>query len=141
MRQKLTLLSDAAVVLVALAFGYTLVRNSLLGPTSGAGESVKAGDQLPVLGAAPWGRHDRTLVLALKKGCHFCEDSAPFYKRLSAGPTDTRLVAVFPDDAAEAKQVTQAEELDIETVSGFPLKRLKVAGTPTVILADAHGAS
>jgi len=104
---------------------------------------VKAGDKLSRLNGWDWSAHDRTLVLALRKGCHFCEDSAPFYQRLLSmhkqhGST-TAIVAVFPDAAANVKEVVESEGLGLETLPGVSLEELNVVGTPTLLFVDRHG--
>jgi thioredoxin-related protein len=104
---------------------------------------VKAGDQLPGLHAYNWKAHDRTLVLALRNGCHFCEDSMPFYRRLAkleqSNQTGAHLIAVFPDDPAVVRQVAEAQQLTIEVVPGTELGQVKVQGTPTLMLVDEQG--
>ena len=59
----------------------------------------------------------RTLVMVLSKGCHFCEDSAPFYQRLISqsqqAVSSSSVVAVFPDTADAVKEVVQSEGLRI----------------------------
>ena len=82
-------------------------------------------------------------MLVLRKGCHFCEDSAPFYQRLVTqqrqSGSHASIVAVFPDPADVAKEVVQSEGLAVEAISGVPLERLNVNGTPTLLLVDRTG--
>jgi len=90
------------------------------------------------------GEHQSTLLLAVRKGCRFCDDSMPFYRRLVAlrdqHQIDTELVAVFPDSEGEAHGVLKDARLDsIVLASGVPLSRIKVTGTPTLILVDSRG--
>lgn len=105
---------------------------------------VAAGDRLPNIGSIAWGEHQSTLLLAVRKGCHFCEQSMPFYQRLVAlrdqHQTDTQLVAVFPDSEGEAHSVLKDARLDsIGLASGVPLSGINVTGTPTLILVDKRG--
>ena len=44
--------------------------------------NAAVGDRLPAFDGIDWAAHESTLVLALRKGCHFCENSMPFYRRL-----------------------------------------------------------
>jgi hypothetical protein len=55
-----------------------------LSPPAPEPEAVKAGDKLQNLDGWDWSAHEQTLVLGLRKKCHFCEDSTPFYQRLIA---------------------------------------------------------
>jgi hypothetical protein len=105
---------------------------------------VAAGDRLPYIDGVAWGEHQSTLLLAVRKGCHFCEESMPFYRRLAAlrdqHQIDTQLVAVFPDSEGEARGVLKNARLDsIGLASGVPLSRINVTGTPTLLLVDKRG--
>ena len=106
-------------------------------------DAVKAGDNLPNLDGWSWGAHDQTLVLVLRKGCHFCEDSAPFYQGLLSAQeqrgSNTTILAVFPDNAETVKEVVQSEALRVDTLAGVPMEQLKVTGTPTLMLVDKTG--
>lgn len=44
-----------------------------------------------------------TLVLALQRGCRFCEESTPFYRRLwqQRSSSEPRIIAVVPGDKGE----------------------------------------
>jgi thioredoxin-related protein len=101
------------------------------------------GDQLPAIPGVDWKANDRTLVLALKKGCHYCEDSMPFYRRLSElseqKALKANLVAVFPDPVEDVDALVKAQHLSLQAVPSFPLPSLRVPGTPTMILADSSG--
>jgi hypothetical protein len=83
MKAKIEVAADVFVILLAVVIGSAYLRDrfSAHGPES---IEVKAGERLPRLDGWDWSAHDRSLVLVLKKGCRFCEDSAPFYQRLGA---------------------------------------------------------
>jgi hypothetical protein len=48
-------------------------------------------------------------------------------------------VAVFPDAADAVKEVVQSEGLRVHALAGVPLERLKISGTPTLLLVDRSG--
>jgi hypothetical protein len=142
MKAKIEVVANVVVILLAVVIGSVYLRDrfSAHGP---APNEVKAGDRLPRLDGWDWGAHDRSLVLVLKKGCHFCEDSAPFYQRLAAHQRaeakDVAIVAVFPDTADAVKEAVQSEGLGIHALSAVPLETLKVSGTPSLLLVDRSG--
>jgi len=142
MKAKIEGVANVAVILLAIVMGSIFLKDRFFTPNPQADE-VKPGVQLARLDAWDWGAHDRTLVLALRKGCHFCEDSAPFYRRLLAehereGST-TEIVAVFPDAADAVKEVVQTEGLKVPALAEVPLEQLKASGTPTLLLVDRNG--
>ncbi|HMG72315.1 MAG TPA: hypothetical protein VK582_02350 [Pyrinomonadaceae bacterium] len=83
----------------------------------------------------------KTLILALQTGCHFCNESAPFYKRLIETVKDknVRLVAVFPTSIEESKAHLNELGLTNLEVKRSPLENIQVSGTPTLILTNEKG--
>ena len=83
----------------------------------------------------------KTVVLALQTGCHFCNESAPFYKRLveSAKGKNIKIVAVFPTPVEEsAAHLNQLGVTGME-VKQAPISALDASGTPTLILTNQKG--
>jgi thioredoxin-related protein len=142
MKTRFEVVSNVVVILLAVVIGSVFLKDRFASPVAESNE-VKAGDKLPSPTGWDWAAHDRTLMLVLRKGCHFCEDSAPFYQRLAAqrqqDASKTALVAVFPDLAAEVKEVVASEALSLQALPGVPLEKLKASGTPTVLLVDRSG--
>src|SRR5215467_9765376 len=51
-----------------------------------------------------WAQNKETLLFALSKGCHFCSESASFYKTIArqvASRPDIKLVAAFPSESTQ----------------------------------------
>ena len=142
MKSKIEVAANVAVIVLAVVIGSVFLKDRSGTPGPGPNE-VKVGDQLPGLSAYNWKAHDRTLVLALRNGCHFCEASMPFYRRLAQLEQSNRigvhLVAVFPDDPVVVRQVVETQQLTIEVVPGFELSQVKVQATPTLMLVDEQG--
>jgi thioredoxin-related protein len=142
MKAKIEVVANLTVVLLAIVIGSIFVKDRFFSPGPQVNE-VKVGDRLTQLDGWDWRAHDRTLMLVLRKGCHFCEDSAPFYQRLVAtqhqGGSTTALIAVFPDKEDAVKEVMKSEGLEVKGLAGVPLEGLKVSGTPTVLLVDKSG--
>jgi hypothetical protein len=142
MKAKIEGAANVMVIILAVVVGSVFLKDRLSTAAPEA-NSVKAGDRLAKLDGWDWGAHDQTLVLALRKGCHFCEDSTPFYQRLVAQQqqegSNSAIVAVFPDTADTVKQLVQSERLVVHALAGVPLDRLKVDATPTLLLVDRSG--
>src|SRR6516162_5447315 len=140
MKVKIETAANVIVILVAVVVGSVFLKDRFFSTPSEPNE-VKAGDRLANLEGWNWGSQDQTLVLALRKGCHFCEDSAPFYQRLAAQPQQagSTIVAVFPDTADAVKEVVQSEGLRIHALAGVPFEKLKIDATPTLLLVNRSG--
>ncbi len=142
MKGKIEATANVIVIIFAIVVGSVFLKDRLA-PVAPEPNAVKAGDKLANMDGWDWGAHEQTLVLGLRKGCHFCEDSAPFYQRLIAeqqqGGSNSIIVAVFPDTADVVKEVMQSEGLGVQALVGVPLERLKISGTPTLLLVDRSG--
>jgi hypothetical protein len=87
-----------------------------------------------------WKGNGRTLVLAISTSCHFCTESAPFYRRLQAEVgKSVKLVAVLPQSATEAQQYLSGEGVQVTQVKQIELGELGVQGTPTLLLVNSSG--
>jgi hypothetical protein len=74
-------------------------------------------------------------------GCHFCSESAPFYKRIieSVKDKNINLVAAFPTGSEESAAYLRELGLNNMEVRRSPLNNLQVSGTPTLILTNDKG--
>lgn len=142
------LAANVAIILVGILLGTVLVKNNLfssppaMAAPPAAPTAIAPGTKLSVAGV-DWKANQRTLILALSVGCRFCTESAPFYKRLAqerANFPNIRLVAVFPQPVAEAQKYLSDLGVSVDEVRQARLDSIGVAGTPTLIFADASGA-
>jgi hypothetical protein len=81
-----------------------------------------------------------SLVIALSTKCHFCQDSLPFYKELTAkaqGKLD--IIAVLPQPKSEAQSFLQSAGVSATKIVSANLTTIGVWGTPTLLLLDEHG--
>jgi thioredoxin-related protein len=122
--------------------GWTLLSHRSL--PSGSGERARLeGVTLPPLPGYRWNDHQKTLVLAIRKGCHYCDSSLPFYKQLSGleknNTLHAHLLAVMPDDPAAGTADLRSGGVLVEAIFKQPLSSIQVSGTPTLFLVDAKG--
>lgn len=143
---KVQLLAHLATILIAILLGIAVTQQYFLPkqmryPEPAPFVPLQPGAKLSVTGI-DWARNDRTLLMALSRGCHFCSVSAPFYKRLtqefSAGK-DVALVAAFPQPVDEARSYLSTLGVSIADVKQMRLDVLGVVGTPTLILVNREG--
>ncbi len=117
MKEKLEVITNLVLIGLACVVGYHFLQarqtSHIPLPISPAN-----GDQLSSLRVYDWNAHDRTLVLALKDGCRFCEESIPFCRKLAelekSNQLDAHLIAVFPDDPATVRQLVETHRLAVE---------------------------
>jgi len=154
-RDKLDIAANVATVGVAVLVSAALIKVYLV-PSSQAGLrsrtiSAPQGAQPPaevavganLSGRIPgvdWKKNGRTLVLAISTQCHFCKDSAPFYRKLQEQVgRNLKTVAVLPQPVAEAEQYLKSEGVRVGEVKQLSMGDIGVQGTPTLFLVDSAG--
>jgi hypothetical protein len=100
--------ANMATIVVALTLSVVLMKWYLL-PTASAGvrQSLKqrpqtlAGANLTTrLKGIDWRANNHTLLLVISTHCHFCTESAPFFRRLDReAQGHAKIVAVLPEAA------------------------------------------
>jgi hypothetical protein len=104
-------------------------------PTYAVGEPIK-------VAGVDFRSAEQTLVLVVRKGCRFCDESMPFYKQLGddiAIKKTTRLVIAAPDDEVVSREELAKQAVRVDQVVKVKGGELKVRGTPTAILVDRGG--
>jgi len=89
-----------------------------------------------------WTGTKQTLVLALREGCHFCTDSAEFYRRLAEvtrRDKNTRLLAVLPTEVESSGRYLKDLHVAIPEIRQSALGQINVRGTPTLLLVNNQG--
>lgn len=142
--QKLELIANILIILAAISVICVIINKYLISSSTGSTQQVrvqpKIGNKvnLPEL---DFSQKPRTLILVLQKGCRFCTESAPFYKRLKDSTTNqkTKLVAVLPSKIEDS--IAYAREIGIPDleIKQSALNNLQVSGTPTLILTNNNG--
>lgn len=137
--RKMDMLVNVAIVLVAVVLCAVLAKQYLLTNASERPHGPEVGSKLDVAGLDLSGE-DRTLLLVLQKGCHFCTESGPFYQRLAreaaARGGRVKLLAVLPQEEEEGRKYLGELGVTIERVAQARLGTLDVTGTPTLIMLD-----
>jgi hypothetical protein len=130
---------------VAILCAFTMVA-VLAGQRIWGGRAIVSGSE-PQIGArivlsgADWSKSDRHLILALSTTCHFCSESAAFYKRLltDVAGHGVHVIAVLPQPPTASRTYLNGLGLSIPEVVQSPLISVDVTGTPTLLLVDAKG--
>lgn len=140
--RRIELLANLAIIAVAIFIGIIFVQKYLRANPAPTHSALTVSMKVSLPGVY-WAKNNRTLLLVMQKGCHFCTDSAPFYQRLvreTAGRGDIHLVAVLPQTTDESKKYLSDLGVNIEDIRQASLNSMSVRGTPTLILVDSKGA-
>ena len=82
-----------------------------------------------------------TLVLALQKGCRYCEESSAFYRRLcdQRSGSQPRMLAVVPGDKSDIARYLSEQGVLVDEIINASLSVVNVSATPTLLLVDRSG--
>ncbi len=150
--RSIEIVANSATILVMILLSVVLVRNYLL-PTSSSRllqarpASIRPTDLTTVgtdlskrLSGVSWNRNGSTLVLALSTHCHFCTESAPFFRRIRERVgKNVKLVGVLPEAVSEAESYLNREGVHLDEVRQISLDKVGVTGTPTLLLVNSNG--
>jgi len=149
--KSIQLLAQLATIAIAILLGVAVTQHYFVRPPVATTpmrypdqapyQQVRAGTKLSVPDV-DWGKNDRTLLLSLSQGCHYCSASAPFYQRISQQLSEQKnvgLVAVLPQPVEAAKTYLSGLGVNVPEVRQASLDSLGVVGTPTLILVNKQG--
>lgn len=133
--KKIEMAANIAIVLAAVVLIVSFFRSESVAPPH-----ITVGTKF-ALKDAPCQGQGKNLVLALSTSCHFCNDSAPFYRELvqRCRQQHVRTIAVLPQPIAEAESYLSSEGVATDEVHQSVLRELQIAGTPTLLLVDGSG--
>lgn len=83
----------------------------------------------------------KTLILGLSATCHFCTESAPFYRRLMETVKDenTKIIAILPGTLEESSNYLAKLGLYGVEIYPAPISSVNSDATPTLVLANEKG--
>jgi len=145
LQKKIEMIANVAIIVVACALAMTLVKNYLLAkPTEQVikrqPENRPAVEPTVSSLDIDWKQSKLTLVLALSTECHFCTESAPFYRQLIKERDGVRTVAVLPQEISESKKYLEHLGIKVNEVRQVSLSSIGIEGTPTLLLVDKGAA-
>ena len=135
MSKKIELAANLAILVVSCLLAITLVKAYFLNESGDKATSTPSVASLDIA----WNQNGQTLILALSRNCHFCTESAPFYKQLSQSKGNTHLVALLPQSVEEGREYLEHLGVSVDQVKQFSLEEIGVSGTPTLLLVDTSG--
>ena len=149
-RTKLDTAANVAIIVACAAAVFVLLNNQFqfFAPKPAAPAmpgQVAEGEVYPELGKVVPAGAPKALVMALSPTCGFCTQSMPFYKRLvderNEKGSAVKVIAAVPDESVREAESTQLAEAGVATdgVVTLDFAKVKVAGTPTILLVDGKG--
>lgn len=143
--KRLEIAAYAAILVMAVAVSGTALNKYLKQRTSGKAlvgrPSVPSLDRIKLQGA-DWKAHRHTLLLVLSTTCHFCTESAQFYRKLAEDKVLVKrmsIIAFFPQPVPEGKVFMSTHGIIGVEVRQAAAWEFGLSSTPAVLLVDEHG--
>jgi hypothetical protein len=106
---------------ILIGSSYTPVQTSKR-RTHGSEEESIVGQTLAPLPGYSWSSYRKTLVIAIRRGCPYCDASLPFYRRLGEQEKSKMLRAhvllVMPDDASFGSSLLRKGDVEVQGIFG-----------------------
>jgi hypothetical protein len=111
--------------------------------THGSEKAGLGGQTLAPLPGYSWSSYPKTLVIAIRRGCPYCDASMSFYRQLGeqekSNVLRAHVLVVMPNDASYGSRLLEKNDVEVQGIFGQELDALNVSGTPTVLLLDSSG--
>lgn len=132
-------LLNAAIVVMFLVAAGLLIRGSF---SKTAEPPTLAPTARIFIEGIAWAKSERTLLIAIRRGCEYCTKSARFYRRLVdglKGRTDVRIAVIYPDEASRGEAYLREIGLTSIESRQETLAPLGIQFVPTLALVDRDG--
>ena len=137
--RKIEVAANVAILVTACLVAVFFVRN-YMAEKAGHPHTITLGTRF-ALKNINWEASRKNIVLALSTSCHYCNESAGFYRDLmkECQARGVRTIAVLPQTVSEAQSYLTSEGVKVDDVRQAPLPSLEVTGTPTLLLINHEG--
>ena len=136
--RTIEVIANVAIICVAISLGVVLISRTIRSSRATVSDSATVKNQRIQLPGVDWSKNEQTLVLAISSTCHFCTESAPFY-RLIRTHTHVHTIAVLPQTVEEGRNYLSNLGVQVDEVLQAPLSSMDVSGTPTLMLVSSNG--
>jgi hypothetical protein len=105
-------------------------------PSRAEPPTYKVGEVLEVIDTAELAQAPATLVMFLREGCRYCNESMDFYKRLSGQPRRAKLLVAGRESVEKLTSYVNDQGFRPDGFTSIGGRSVKVAGTPTLLLVS-----
>jgi hypothetical protein len=135
------IVANVAIIALAIMLGFFLVKKEFFSTPNNPKPDFEIATGTKIsLPDIDWAKNNQTLIIALKTGCHFCKESAPFYQQLTKEVSNnSQLIFMLPESVSEGEKYLKEMEVPNSKIRQIDLDTIKVKGTPSLILVDNQG--
>ena len=139
--RTIEVIANVAIIFVAISLGIVLINRTIRSYRATVTQSTNTppvNHQMIQLPGVDWSKNEQTLVMAISSTCHFCTESAAFYRDIRAR-THVHTVAVLSQSINEGRDYLSNLGVQVDEVLQAPLSSIDVNGTPTLMLVGRDG--
>jgi peroxiredoxin len=136
-KPKPKVIVDWLASLAMIAASIVLIRVNMSGRRAGPppfAPPYKVGDTVSASDGIGFKTAPKTLLVWLSSQCKYCQESVPFYQRLTKTQRGTRMVAVSYERRAAVQEFLDRHELKFDGVFSEPALAKRLRGTPEILL-------
>jgi len=140
-RLKVALDAVVSVSIVVAAVAITWVAYRQYSAPRGPGKPlVPSPGTLIEIPGVKWADARRSLIVVIKPGCPYCDESMPFYRKVleSRAPDRLRVLFVGPANRDSLDGYLSQRGIASDPIQ-VPIRSLFASATPTIILVDTNG--
>lgn len=133
------LISNIVIIVVPVIVGVVIVKARYFSTPPHAIVRPSVGTSIDIPGEH-FLDHEETLIFALQNGCHYCEESAPFYRRLISEINHRdgiHLMVLLPQD--NSPEYIHRLNLRINDVKLVSFSKYRIGATPMLMTVDPQG--
>lgn len=134
--KKIETAANVAIIIAALGFAVVVFKRYIANPAP----QISVGEKLKVQNIN-WQDNKKNMVLGLSTNCHFCTESAGFYRQLvqQCKQDHVRTIALLPQPLSAAQEYLKNEGVSVDEVRQAILPEIGIPGTPTLLIVGESG--
>jgi hypothetical protein len=132
-------LANGAIIILTAVLLFLLIHNYYVSKAKSS--FITVGDRIAVPGY-DFAASDKTVLVALRSDCHFCQDSTEFYGKLNeyvGSDSTTHVLAVFDDGSLDNEPLLEKIKPRFADVKTVRFQPLNISVTPTIVVTDNSG--
>jgi hypothetical protein len=135
--KKIEMAANIAIIIAALGFTVFVVRYYTANRSH---QGISVGTKFGVQNIQ-WQDNKKNIVLGLSTECHFCTESAGFYRELvqQCKQEHVRTIALLPQPIPAAQEYLKNEGVQVDEIRQAALPDVGITGTPTLLMVSDAG--
>jgi hypothetical protein len=143
MRIRLDTVTNLATLAMCVIMGVVLVQSRFDTRTQSP-KTYSPGEKVSGLSEVNFGAAQKTVLLAIRKDCEYCQASVSFYRtlmeRVAKSHGSVQLAVISSDPVPTISEfLNPSSTATLVSLTQTRMREMKIIGTPTIVVADPSG--